>query len=260
MALTCFVFLAGCRKDKPRVFQEPEPVNTPMVNGLPPTKRVDGYLYGIYIQRAGDNRIFFYCRSNFAEPSRNLLASHNHNEEWVSAWSPDVLGNIDVGTVLCNGLAIKKQTQSPILTYHIEDVYVEKGTDSLFWKHNGNYSFSPVEIVSRSFPRTALINDTLPPIKKYSPYTLHLDSIVSNYDSVIVKVGQHATSFNEVKKSAGAGVDSVTFSVGELDELYVHGWLVVSVYAFNYSHCTINNKLYVFEQGWKISQWRPIKQ
>jgi hypothetical protein len=251
----------GCKKPKKVEVAADPVVNTDQANGMPANlKSVNGYFYASYKSTSfsGYSYAFF---AGFSDPGRKLSSGWDHYNDNTSGFgATGSFGNIDVGIVtLNNSFPLQKNSFNPNIFYSYNTNYFQPLT-SAQWTTEGNLSFSPMDIqVSRGFP-TAALNATFASISKAAGYTINLSQYVSNFDSAVVTITDNFSWQSNLRKGAGAGAQSITFTPAELSPLYVGSSGYIYVYAYNYSNQVINNKVYLYELSAKIQRNIVITQ
>jgi hypothetical protein len=245
---------AGCKKQTMSKVETPVPVTTSLENGMGNTT-VNGYLYcSLNSSFTWSGNSFFYAA--FGDPARKLLSSYNHFSDFTQFSGSNTFGNIDVGQVtFANSVTLFKNLFNPNVNY-TGNTNVFTGTDAS-WSVEGNGSFKPFNItVSRGFP-TLSNTFTLAPVSRTNPYTIDLSALASNYDSIVVEIGNNLSSFGNPKRHLGNS-GSVTFNASELSNLFTSQNGQVKICAFNYSNITIEDKRYIFELARKNTQYITI--
>jgi hypothetical protein len=183
---------------------------------------------------------------------------YNHFFDQVYFISPAYYGNVDVGAVLCNNIMMSKNTFSPNLTYSFGQQSFTGIGKTTTWTTEGNRSFTAIDITPvRDFPVLSIPDHTatLPPLKKSVGLTVDLVNVASDYDSLIVAVIDGAGNYTVARKAFGPGATQAVFKPDDF-KLFSNGnnYGSLAFYTYNYSHQTINNRLYVFELSHKISR------
>ncbi|MCE3259224.1 MAG: hypothetical protein K0S12_865 [Bacteroidetes bacterium] len=260
LIIVLIIALTGysCRKKKITVAEEP-PHTSEMKKGLPENpKAINGYLYASYARYQNGQHYYFHGYSTFSDPARNLLMGYNHFFDQAYFVSVNYYGNVDVGAVMCNNAPMSKNTFSPNITYSFGQqsfTGIAKGTS---WITEGNRSFSAIDVTPvNTFPVLSVPDNTVtvPPIKKSVGLTVDLTGVASDYDSLIVAVIDGAGNYSVARKAFGPGATQADFTPADF-KLFSTGTSYGSlvIYAFNYSHQTIRNRLYLFELSHKISR------
>jgi hypothetical protein len=254
------LMIFSCKK-KEVVLKEETLTSTPMKDGLPADlKNLNGYMFAGYYKGTSQTSYDFMTYSSFVEPGKNLVAGYNHYENYFDWSLTNRLGNIDIGNVVCD-VKLNKITNPPNLIYSLGRS-VPQFNDSARWTAEGNKSFKPFDITIRKFPYYFFQknNDTLPTVIKSKPYVLETDSLAKNFDSLIVYLYDWSTGNAFIRKAAGGGTKTITFSKEEFVNFSQgNTWAVFKFYAFRYSYCTIEGRLYLFESGNKCEKWIMTK-
>jgi hypothetical protein len=155
-------------------------------------------------------------------------------------------GNIDVGNVSFSGWNLFSSGSSTVKNY--SGSFSSFTATEAYWSTGGNGSFKPLAFqVPRGFP---IVSDTIVTYKTNTVtlsagYTLpHQQVSIQNYDSVTVLIS--GFGINSVQKTFVFG-SPVTFTPNELSKLSGSSSAYISVYCFNYTNATINDKKYIFE-------------
>lgn len=230
------------------------PVNKDLTNGFPDNpSKINGYLYADIQTNAynsSSSNISNFLFAAFSDPAKKLTSAYNH---YQSSGSFSSLGNIDVGSVALNGYSLFKNVQQNFSVWYSSSYSLTYSSAN--WVTNGNGVFKPMNVnLNRGFP---VINASLIPvnysISKNSDYTINIGNNVSNYDSLIVIFSDGSfSSIGNIKKTLPANSTSVTFKYQELSLLYSTSSARISIYAFNYSNNTVNDKVNLFELGNKL--------
>jgi hypothetical protein len=262
IALCFFIIVVSsaatsCKKKKtPEVVEDPI-VNTEMQNGLPEDhKSMNGYLYAGYSLQLFNTSYFGFYYSSFNDPAKNLLNGYNHTQDNFSFNNVAKQGNIDVGAVEFNSFTtLNKNVFSSTVTYQGNNsMGAITIPTSASWKIEGNGAFKEFDVtVSRGFPYIAQ-TFTPAPISKGAGYNFTISPSIANYDSLVVLIGDGNSSQPKVRKGVVAGANVISFSPAELSTLYISSYGALYVYAYNYSHQTINSKRYLFELSHKVAK------
>lgn len=247
--IVVLLLFAGCKKAKPDV--EESPVNTTaMKRGLPddPTK-IHGYLLLCYRNDIIYNHIKqvrFYA--TFSDPCKNLIKSFDKRNFQINVPGS---GNVDVGTVSFAQYANASYTMVPNVLYSV----AQYTTALPSIPHNpqvsidGNSSFKPFNLVIET------------------PFPAITDSIIlTNWvhrDTCIFKIGKYVRGCDSVtvylrnnmadktirKSTVYSENLIIKFSQSDLSALGNNNIILdIIIQAANYSTCTIENKVYCFEQ------------
>lgn len=260
LAVSFALTIVSCKKEKPAPVPDEPTITTEMAAGLPPNHTaINGYLYCSFslLQYSTFYQQFFY--SAFSDPTRNLMAGYNHVQENFSFNNSSKSGNIDVGEVEFNGSTIlNRNIFSNSVTYNLNSGSNPVFNPSASWRIEGNGAFKAFNLpVTRGFP---LISQTYSPtsISKSAGYEFTVSPVVSNFDSLVISIGDGNTSLPKVRKGVLAGATSVSFTPADLSPLYISTYGTFHIYAYNYSNKTIENKVYVFELSHKMVKYVAI--
>lgn len=230
-----------------------------MKNGLPENlNSINGYFfagYNIlwYDTIKSENR-YFTSYAAFREPGSNLIAGLEHFGRVKRFDVPQRLGNIDVGEVKFNkNHSLGQKVISQTLTYSGPDlgpVIMDSSYNEVAWSTEGNSTFTPIKIKGiRGFPILKSIWK-LPSITKNKAYFIDVSYIANNYDSITVTFYNYFTYYAIwLRKSFSIKQGLLLeFTEAEMSSAFSeHIWIDID--AFNYTHQTINGKMYVFEQA-----------
>jgi hypothetical protein len=261
MRAVFFIFIILCVtvscKKKEIVVEPEELISTEMKPGLPEKPgEINGYLYSAYVKYAGNNYWYFINYSTFSDPPKNIMDGFSRFYDQLNYLGPKYYGNVDVGLVNANNLLLSKNSFSPNFTYSgsQQTYFIPEGT-SCRWNTEGNRSFKPMEVNTlRTYPGLT-VSATPSVVSKSSGITINLEGIASNYDSLVVFIMDQSSSYSVIKKPVGPDVKSVTFKPSDFSifsSSFVYGAL--GFHAYNYCHQVIDNRLYVFEMGNKLSR------
>lgn len=248
ITLAVSAILVSCDKKDPPKPKAPEPVNTDMTPGMGNNSRnIHGYFYASYRQSPSPNEGYLTGFAVFGDPARHLMGLYDHyndNERFSS--SSTSRGNISVGMTSFAGRNLSENNNPGFnLSYRLHSFQTIYGFDySCNWHTEGNGSFKPVDLsVDRGFPRIARTTDTPTMyINKSADFILDLKGLVSNYDSVYVRI----PSFNGfLEKRISATSSIIVFSQASLAQIF--NGTTMTIMAYNYSHKIINSKEYIFE-------------
>lgn len=234
-------------------------MNTEMRNGLPENiNSINGYFfagYNIlwYDSIRPENR-YFTSYAAFREPGSNLIAGFEHLGRIQRFDMPQRLGNIDVGQVQFNrNHSLGQKITSHTLTYSGPDLgplIMDSSYNDVALSTEGNRTFTPIKCNGlRSFPILKSIWK-LPSISKNKAYFIDASNIANNYDSITVTFYNALTYYAIcLRKSFSTKQGPILeFTAAEMNSAFSeHIW--VDIDAFNYTHQTINGKIYVFEQA-----------
>lgn len=239
------ITVCGCKKKKPETPAEPEPVNSGMISGLPANyKSLNGYFYAGYNKPYAGNYTYHAFYAAFSDPTRNLLGNFNHFDDYAVG-HPSKTGNIDVGEVFFNSSTANKNNSSSSITYFTYTSTQSFPNFNAQWQIEGNGSFKPLnEQVPGGFPEVN-INPTVSSISLSAGYSFTVAGNISNYDSLLVEIYRDNSA--RVRKIVSPEQQVVSFSPADLSVFNTSSTAYVFFYAYNYSHKTINNKLFVFE-------------
>lgn len=254
--VTLIVSTTACKKKTKTEIVDDPIVNTEMQNGLPEDyKTMNGYLYAGYSLQLFNTYYYGYFYSGFNDPGKNLLSGYNHSQDNFSFNNVSKAGNIDVGVVEFNAsTTLSKNVFSNAVTYQSNNNSATTIIPTASWKIEGNGAFKEFDIsVSRGFPYIAP-SFTPSAISKSAGYNFTISPTVSNYDSLVVAIGDGNSSIPKIRKGVTAGTNMVTFTTTDLSALYISSYGAVHVFAYNYSHKTVNSKRYLFELSHKVSK------
>lgn len=250
------LLFSSCKKDKDKEPEEPPAINTDMASGLPDNpKMIHGYFYADNYEGAYNGSTYSTLYSVFRDPADNIMPNYNHFTGNVLFTS--TRGNISVNDVAFNGHLLNKMSSSAI--HYNNVIYQAASPDySAHWKTGGNSTFLPLnQIVPRGLPvLNVAANYT---ISGSSPYSINPEEVVSNYDSLIVKISRN--NFTFVKRAIARGVGTITFPASELSSIFSGSGSspLISFYAYNYSFRTVENKTHVFELAYKKDRFITVK-
>lgn len=244
--ISCVLFCVSCKKPTHEQPAE-ELVTTEMKQGLPENpKLINGYLYAGYTFDVNTN---YYSRalfSTFSDPAKNLLAGYNHSLDQVPNFTKT--GNIDVGQLNFNGFNVNRNSTSTNLFYFNSFSNLNY-MNIAFWGFEGNGSFKPYQdSVTRGFP--VVLNTFSTSVISKSGFTLTVTNLASNYDSLELVINRNSS--NMIRKTVAAGVNTISFTASEMYFLSATNYGLLNLQAYNYSHKTVQNKLYVFELAKKV--------
>jgi hypothetical protein len=251
LCLTLALNLCSCKKTKPVVEQEEEPlVTTELKSGLPENLGVNGYLYcSVTSQTAFSNPTYFIAvNAFFSDPTRALMSGFNHYQNFVM----NDLGNISVGAVSFSGNQVNGISDDFSFSYRLTRSLSPFSYEA-HWTTEGNGPFKPLnENLSRGFPR---ISQNLVPgtISRSNGYSFNAGACIANYDSVVVLInGQQGLKF---RKAIAAPEKTLTFTAADLAGAFTpfQSSASIQINAFNYMNRTIESKRYVFELADKYS-------
>lgn len=258
--LMCLLVLfQACRKksnEQQAVVDAPK-VSTELRSGLPDNSRViHGYFYSSVKSSFGGSS---YARSYaiFNDPGADLMITYDHNFDNTSFLQP-TLGNIDAGEVLFSGMPLFTQNGGDRLSYLMIGTPTTSGNAGpTSWKTDGNGTFKPIDVVlQRGMPVVANYSTVANMnISRSTGITFNVADIASNFDSLIVSVSYSSTM---IKKKIIAGTPVIEIKSSELSAFAASGYASISIYAYNYSNKTVEDKVYVFELSAKILATVPI--
>lgn len=246
------LFLFSCNKKKETI-DEPENINTSLVDGLPENKKlINGYLYSsLQTYQYSSSSSYYYMNSYaiFSDPAKNLISTFNHyynNKMFVQS----INGNIDVGNVYINGITLPKSLQSNFEVYYTQGF---NSSSNFFnynatWSTEGNKSFKPINLsIGKGYP---LISTNLisigNSISKSSNYTINFGNNISNYDSLIV-ILEDGNFNGKIRKTLPQNATSVTFTPQDMNVLSSSNYGKVGIYAYNYSYIILDSKVNILE-------------
>lgn len=242
--LVCFTaLLFNCRK--PAIIpMQLLPENTELKRGLPQNpKSINGYLFMKELHPLNSSN-YNYFYGAFSDPKKNLLNGYNHYNGMVNTTTIEFSGNVNVGDLTFNSnTLISKTTLASILFYkNILAIPNSPPVTKATWSHEGNGSFKPIEItIENGYPliSTSYFPDT---IARTTGFVFNPENVINNYDSIAIQI--YNGGFSQLKTAGNSAI--LSFSPGELSDLFpADGYIYIS--GFNYFHCVINNKTYVFE-------------
>jgi hypothetical protein len=249
LILLCVSF--SCRKKTQ--FPEEASFNTGVIEGLPPTQEINGYLYSsTSYYTPGDYYFTTYSSAAFAEPARKLLKGFDHGTPIFL--EEKYFGNVDVKTVTHNDtVALKRYFMfNSGIRYegHTHNVTGVPQPPPCRWQIEGNYGFKPHKVtIPSTYPvvKSSNIPDT---VSRSQGFAFSLEGF-KGYDSLVVFLGRNVVPGGIIASRRFTGIrDSIRFMPEELSPLEVgpeRGW--IQCLAYKYFHQTVNNKLYVYELG-----------
>jgi hypothetical protein len=255
LIITCFVAIAitGCNKNKDKTPEPPPRVTTEIRSGLPDnSSSINGYLYADYWENyySGQKNMTTYCV--FRDPAKNIMQNFNHYTGY-SLFTQNG-GNINVGNQIdFNGRDMNISNSGNAISYYSNMIDYGTGQPNYaaYWSTEGNGIFKPIKsYVPRGFPKVTTQSSYT--VSLNSDFTLDINSLVSNYDSLYVKMGNYGS--NSLTKRLKSGTTTLTFTRAELSNFYPGSNTQISFYAFNYSNQIIEDKIYVFELGYKVER------
>jgi hypothetical protein len=244
------LLVVSCKKKDDKVATPPEPVNTELQPGLPEKSRsVNGYLFAIRQKNNtySYNTLTVKLYAAFNDPATNVIASYDHVSTDQAFFSGGQAGNIIVGTVQFGSTGMQPSNFGNRAFYSTSTIKNDSDPVETFWAINGNKSFRPfIQDITRGFPQPGNTMNVSPILISLGQgYTFDPSAAgISNYDSLIVKIN----SSSNVTKRVGRGT-AVAFTSNDLSRFYAGGYATMLIAAFNYSHKTIEDKLYVFEMA-----------
>jgi hypothetical protein len=255
---SCIIFLNdACVKRKIAPKPAPVPVNKPLANGLPDNyKRINGYFYACYMVDSagiGPSGTSLVAYAAFNDPPAHLMPNINHHSNYNELLGSYLdTGNVAVGGVLFNTVKLNRNSFQPISYIQQVSNYGDVPPEAT-WSTEGNGSFTSVDLkISRGFPALHVPSGSLT-ISSQQAYTLNTAGYFSNYDSVSV-VLHHSYLQAKVLKTSSSKDPVFVFSTPELARFQGYQYTELTFQAFNYSNCTVNDKIYTFELGRKVNK------
>ncbi len=264
-AVLCLaVLFAACHKNKRKANPDPGPQDTELAKGLPENPRaIHGYFFaGIsnYNYDLTNYKVTLYAA--FHDPAASLTKTYDHVNNNLSF--SELFGNVAVGSVqFSNAMNLSVNGFGGSQVSYLYNTPFQQDVSNIVpaWLTAGNGSFKPLNIsLTRGFP---VITPTIVPstasysVSLVNDFVVTADNFISNYDSLIVTIIPTSSSNQTIKKKVSAPGTSVTFTKNELAGLPSGSWSTNIIYfqACNYSHITINGKLYLFELSNKYQNY-----
>lgn len=242
--LACLVVvLSFCKKETTE--KKPEIITTELKSGLP---EESGAIHGYFYASFDENNALLKAFSVFSDTSSNLMKNYNRFYDASVDYSiPGRFnGNVNNGEVSFNDISlIAKDNVKDVYFYFLYQNSLVDSLDDAHWAMTGSEGFKPLDLqIKRKFPKlkniSAAAQNTL---SIQSGYRVYLKDFVLNGDSAIVAIKW----VQPIIKRVSGAVASVFFSAAELASLAGTTSVDVSVYVYNYSNRTVENKKHVFE-------------
>jgi hypothetical protein len=251
LSISFSLFLFSCN-NKEKKAEQPAVINKRLSDGFPENKKsVNCYLYSSFVvtkYASSSPNYGSYQYAIFSDPSKNLINSYSHYTN-SKLFSQSASGNVDVGNVSFNGQTIYKNLTNEVYYTANYNSSIPFGSMSANWKTDGNKTFLPMDVtINKGHPIILSGNLNIGnSISKNSNFTLNISGNITNYDSLIV-ILEDGNWGGKIRKTADINTSSLTFTPVDMS-IFSTGsnYGKLSIYAYNYSNMTVNNKVTLFE-------------
>jgi hypothetical protein len=247
------LFLVSCDKDDTAVPEEKKVVNTELASGIcPQPDKVNGFLFLSMNNTgsAGYPSFNMTACAAFRDPAKNAMQGFNHRTG-SSGFVSSATGVVQVGQVRVGAMALFQSS------FFYNGQSTEQSPTSPHWRSDGNKTFVPLNVeVARGYPLITYTNSTSVTLSRSQGWALDLSNFGSNYDSVAVSFSAGGM-LPSLSKCVGRGAGEIRFSAEEIADLDSYYYTLI-IHACNYSHITLNNKVYLFELGRNINTTATI--
>jgi len=255
VAIYFALVISGCKKEEIATAEKEPRITGEMLSGLPGDQdTISGYLYADHSKTGSNDHLYLYAA--FRDPSDKLLTSYNHYyNNTYGLINKAAFGNVNVGSVIFdNNRTLGASTTKPSFQYYYNAQFIFAGLTA-GWTTESNKTFGPINvIVERGLPLMSLDSGAIDEVSM-NGFTLAVNGRVSNYDSIVVLIDDNVGFTSPLRKGRGAGNAPIIFSENDFKGFWKGNTSgSISVFAFNYSHKVIDNRLYVFELSKKITQ------
>lgn len=237
----------ACTKSKRESAPEPD-VTTEQINGLPADLRINGYFHAQWAS--------YYNFSANPEPDRIYLwAAFSDKQKMLTKslfnFTPSNAGDVSVKMIHHHSSELAPSLNPPGVFYWKSDYIMSVDFKNSYWKTEGNASFKPLSVnVKRAFPIVA--DSMLPDSFNRNAFTLQVKNLAVDFDSLLLTVDRYGASLNKIRKVIAPGDTIIHLPAGVFNGYLSGEQCFVTLEATNYTHCTINNRMYVFGQTRQI--------
>jgi hypothetical protein len=255
------VFLSSCEKKK-TIAETPPTITTNLASGLLENpSSINGYVYASQTNNSSSSNYSYYY-AVFGDPARNLMINYNHFNDQIgnSGFNNADRGNVQVGSNITiagyNITAQVIQSSGSFGEVHYFNFISNSFNTNASIRTDGNGSFKPLNFtISRGYPKILTSSSTQFTANVKQNYNLDISNLISNFDSLIVRISSNGSPYINVMKNVVAGAKTITFSSQELSGVSQGSYLNLYFQAFNYSNITIEDKRYIFELANKATYY-----